>query len=660
MPLEYTDQTQFLEAYSAEPIFYAFIKDDLASPTVVHEVGITSLVLENNAGDLTAVYGNAMQFGDIVEAVSEDIQATTATIGLDAFTFTTSLLGWYVEIYLGATTLKTEQHLLLYTGQILSENRNRRIYGINIQEGVYLTLMKEYFPKFQIKDEFSSGLPADAFDKYVPVVFGELLTVNGSKGRLTAIPITNVTGGPNDFLVCQYEAGAGWNVPNLWQNGTLLSVGWGDSQVNGTAFDYIKVTVTSSEPDDEITVDVFHKIGDNPITLLQNFLTNALWLNIPTTSLDTASFTAANTVATSRNYEAGGKIEEPTQALQIIADWLRSFAAQAVVSAGNFGVRIRDYTYDFNAPDFHEGAHILKGSGSVNAGVENIINTVNYQASFDFANTAFVQGIISDSASVTQWERRERSIALPWAKNDLTASDVAARMVFDNKDPRNRISLRTFLKAAGNSSVGINILDTIRVTTENVYRRYCEIIRRTLSGSNFGVALELLDIDDLVTDAFRLGAEESKAADVPHSLPANDQRNCSVTGSIDDSGTLTTGAGTDTLSRAGGVSFVTRGVKVGDFVTLFQLAGGTTPVNLGVYEIYEGALAIGTPITTAATLTVEDPNTGAAVSFTGAEVVTYWWIARSWATADADQQRQGYITDAAGLMSDGSPGKTLT
>jgi hypothetical protein len=654
MPLEYSNQTEFLEAYSAEPIFYAFIKDDLAAPTVVHEVGITSLTLENNAGDLTAVYGNAMQFGDIVEAVSEDIQATTANIGLDAFTFTTSLLGWYVEIYLGATTLKTEQHMLLYTGQILSENRNLRIYGINIQEGVYLTLIKEYFPKFQIKDEFSATAPADALDKYVPIAFGELTTVNASKGRIQAIPITNVAGpATNDFIVSQYETGAGWNVGNVWQNGT--PVAFTQAQINGVAFDYIRIRVNNSDPSDEITANVRHFLGNNPINLLENFLTNALWLNLPATSIDSASFTAANTVATSRVYEAGGKITEPTQALQIVSDWLRSFAAQAVVSGGQFGCRIRDYTYDFDAPDFHEGAHIMKGSGNVNAGVENIINTVAYQAGFDFNNTAFVQDIISDATSVAQWEPRERSLTMPWAKDDVTASDVAARMVFENKQPRNRISIRTYLKGAG-----VDLLDTIRATTENIYRRYCEIQRRTLSGSNFGVALELLDIDDLVTDAFRLGAEESLAADAPHNLPLNDPRNCSVTGSIDDGGTLTTGAGADTLTRAGGVSFVTRGVLVGDFVTLFQLAAGATPVNLGVYEIYEGALAIGQPITTAGTLTVEDPNTGAAVTFTGAEVVTYWWIARSWATADADQRRQGYITDAAGLMSDGSAGKVLT
>lgn len=651
----YTTKIQFLEAFDADPILYAEIDSSRTFPSVDYTVAITSLVLEDLAGNLTAAWSDALGFGDLVEVVSEDLQPNAAAITLDAFTFTSSLLGQWVRIKLGSSILRTDQHITLYVGQILGENRSRREYALSIQEGVYLQLLKTWRPEYQIKDQaaFVASAPADAQDKYVPIVWGDLAQIAGSSGRITAIPITNNAGpAANDFLVCRTLFGAdAFTVSGVYQNGT--SIGVVAAEVNGATYGYIKVTVAASDPTDVITVDISRMDPTNPITELQTFLTRS---GIAVALLDTASFTAAEAVASARNYRLGGKITESTQMLGIVTDWLRSFSARGVFSGGQMGVVIRDYVLDYDAPDFTEAADMYQDSVSVNAAVDRIINRITYEAGFDAENMARIQGIESDAGSITTWDRRERSISLPWSANVATARDVAQRMIFDFREPRNIITFRTRLRASFDN---LDILDNIRFTAENLYRRFVEITRRVLSGSDFSVTIEALDIDDLVGDAFRLGAEESKAADAPHDLPANDPRNCSVTGSIDDGGTLTTGAGTDTLTRAGGVSFVTRGVQVGDFVTLFQLAASGTPVNIGVYEIYEGGLSIGDPITTAGGLTVEDPNTGAAVAFTGAEVITYWWIARSWATADTEQRRQGYTTKADGTMSDGSAGKVL-
>jgi hypothetical protein len=655
MSLGYTDKEQFFEAYSADPVLYAEIDSTRAFSSVDYTVAITSLVLEDNGGNLTAVWGDALGFGDLVEVVSEDLQPNAASIVLDAFTFTSSLLGQWVRITLGSTILRTDQHVELYVGQIVAEDRSSGEYSLSIQEGVYLQLLKKWLPGYQIKDQaaFVAAAPADSQDKYVPIVVGDLAQIAGSDGRIRAIAITNNSpAASNDFLVCETAFGDAYTVSAVYKNGT--SVGVVAAEVNGATYDYIKVTVNPSEPDDDITVDISRLDPTAPMTELQDFLiSNGLDIN----TLDTASFTAAEVVASARNYRLGGKITEPTQMLGIVSDWLRSFSARAVFSGGQMGVKIRDYVMDFAAPDFTEAGDILKDSASASSGIDGIINRLTYSAGFDPDGTALILGIEQDAASITTWSERERSIVLPWAANSVTAKDVAQRMVFDYKEPRAIITFRTGLRASFDN---LDILDDVRVTAASSFvRRFCEIIRRTFSGSNFNIGIEALDIDDLVQQAFRLGAEESLAADAPHDLPLNDPRNCSVTGAIDDGGTLTTGAGTDTLTRAGGVSFVTRGVLVGDFVTLFQLAASGTPVNIGTYEIYEGVLAIGDPITTAGVLTVEDPNTGAAVAFTGAEVITYWWIARSWATANADQRRQGYITKADGTMSDGSAGKVL-
>lgn len=653
MPHYYITLQQFLESYDAQPILYAEIDDDSAFGSIDHYVAITSLVLETSGGALWAFKGNAVNFGELAEVVSQDIETAQAIIGLDAFNFTSSLLNYYVRIYLGDTKLTTDQHLLLYEGQIVAENRAARIFTVSIQDNVYLKLLKSFMPQFQIKDEaaIAATAPAASQNKYVPIVVGQLLsTGTTATGRIRATAITNNAGpAANDFLVCEHEFGAAFAVSAVYKNG--VAAGIVAAEVNGVTFDYIKVTVAASDPADDITIDITRRTT-NPIDELRLFLNRA---GIPDTDLDLASFTAAQTVATNRNYKLGGKVEEPLQLLEIVSSWLESFSARAVLKGGKFGITIRDYVYDFDAPDFTEHAHIINNSATVEKMVEDVVNVFLYEALFDPDNTALTVGSESDSASISTYSRRERNISLPWSGNTATAQDVAQRLIFDWKEPRDKISFRSHLFA-----LSVDILDTIRVTTEDKYRVHSEITRRNLSGSDFSVALEVLDISELVADAFRLGAEESKAADAPHLLPANDPRNCSVTGSIDDGGTLTTGAATNTLTRAGGVSFVTRGVKVGDFVTLFQLAGGVTPINLGIYEIFEGALAIGLPITTANTLTVEDPNTGAAVAFTGAEVITYWWIARSWATADIDQRRQGYITDGAGLMSDSSAGKVLT
>jgi hypothetical protein len=652
MPHYYTTLQQFLEAYDAQPILYAQIDDDSAFGSVDHYVAITSLVLETSGGSILGYKGNAVNFGELAEVVSQDIETAQAIIGLDAFNFTSSLLNYYVRIYLGDTKLTTDQHLLLYEGQIVAENRAARIFTVSIQDNVYLKLLKSFTPQFQIKNEaaIAATAPAASQNKYAPIVVGQLLsTGTTATGRIRATAITNVTPGVNDFLVCEHEFGAVFTVSAVYQNGSPVAIV--ANEILGATFSYIKVTVAASNPTDDITVDITRRTT-NPIDELRLFLNRA---GIPDTDLDLASFTAAQTVATNRNYKLGGKVEEPTQLLEIVSSWLESFSARAVLKGGKFGITIRDYIYDFDAPDFTEHAHIINNSATIEKMIEEVVNVFVYEALFDPDNTALATGSESDSASISTYSRRERNISLPWAGDLATTQDVAQRLIFDWREPRDLISFRSHLFA-----MSVDILDTIRVTTEDKYRVHSEITRRNLSGSDFSVAIEALDISELVANAFRLGAEESKAADAPHLLPANDPRNCNVTGSIDDGGTLTTGAATNTLTRAGGVSFVTRDVKVGDFVTLFQLAGGVIPVNLGTYEIFEGALAIGLPITTANTLTVEDPNTGAAVAFTGAEVITYWWIYRSWATADSDQKRQGYITQNNGLMSDLTPGKVLT
>lgn len=643
MTWQYNTLNDFLNAFDADPVLYAEIDTSSDFSSIEFWVSVRGLVLDDGGGNYTAYRPHVNQFGDIIDLVSQDIQPTGYNITLDAIEFQTTLIGKFIRIYIGSSQLDQTEHQLLFVGTVLSETRSGGSVQLIAQDNIYALLSRSFLPKFVIKNDsgLAASAPASAINSLVPEIAGSLVSPTGAIGRIKAIPITNVAGpAANNWLICEEPAGTVANVTAAWQNGSPAAIAF-QTVIAGPAFRYRRITINASDPADEITVDV-DLDTDKPFDELRLFLNRN---GIPDTKLDLTSFTDAQTIADSRLYLLGGKITESTQLLQIIGDWLKSFGAEAVLSGGILGVRLRDYSIDLTVPDFTEHGEIYEGSFSLGLDTGNIINSVSYEAVFDPDGDALVKTTLSDAASIATYGNRESSLSMPWAKNEISATDVAQRHIFDRKGLRGLISFTTRLKA-----LTVDLTDYIRATASNIFRHFLEIKRLTLSGTSFSVNIEALDVDDLLRQACRLGADQSKAADIPHNLTANDPRNSNVIGSIDEGGTLTTSAGNDVLSLAGSSSdFVTAGVLVGDYVYLFQTAGGGIPVNIGIYEIYSF---------NANTLFVQIPG-GGAVSFIGLEIITFWWVARSWATANETQRLQCHLADGAGQMSDGSDGYQL-
>lgn len=643
MTWQYNTLDDFLNAFDADPVLYAEIDTSSDFSSIEFWVSVGGLIFDDGGGNYTAYHPHVNQFGDVVDVVSQDVQPSGYNITLDAIEFQTSLKGKYIRIFLGSSQLDQTEHQLIFRGRVLSETRSGGSAQLIAQDDLYALLARTYLPKFVIKD--NPGLvalaPVSAINSLVPEIAGSLVSPTGATGRLTAVPITNNAGpAPNNWLVCEEPTGTVANVTAAWQNGSPVAIA-SQAVVAGVAFRYRRILINASDPADEITVDV-DLDTDKPFDELRLFLNRN---GIPDSVLDLTSFTDAQTIADSRLYLLGGKITESTQLLQTIGDWLKSFGAEIVLSGGIIGVRLRDYTVDLTAPDFTEHGEIYEGSFSIGLDTGNIINALSYEAVFDADNDPLVQTMLSDATSITANGLRESSLSMPWAKNELSATDVARRYIFDRKNVRGQVGFTTRLKA-----LTVDLTDYIRVTSSNIFRHFLEIKRLTLSGSAFTVNIEALDVDDLLRRACRLGADQSKAADIPHDLTANDPRNSNVIGSIDEGGTLTTVAGNDQLNLAGSSSdFVTAGTSTGDYAYLFQTAGGGIPVNIGVYEIYA---IVPTQIR------VRTPG-GGLISFTGAEVITFWWVARSWATASDEQKLQCHLADGSDQMSDGSDGYHL-
>lgn len=605
---------------------------------------------------LTAIFGDALSFGTLSEALAPGPEASTIQVVLDGVTFDTSMIGATVALYLGATRLTSDEHEALWSGEVIAENRNRYRLNLSCADTPYQKLSRTYLPKWRIRDEYEAvggtitAPPTEQIDTPVPLVFGTLSSsAQGGVGRLRCIPITAVEGGTNSWLICQTDAGVdAYSVTGAWQNGTPISSPSITEQA-GAAFDYLFITIAASDYRDEVWVDLTHRTS-LPIDELYAFLNDAGFCDIAAGSLDLASFNAAQDVCDARSYLLGGAILQPTQATQIVSDWLASFACEMLNAGGVFGVRCRDYDLDYAATDYTEDSHMQWGSLQINADVNEVVNAVNYTAIFDGAGAPLVTGCETQAASITTYGRRERSISLPWAGSAATAKDVAQRLAYDYKSPRQRISFTTYLRG-----MAVEVLDQIRVTAENLFRTYSEVRRRALNGDSYQVAIECLDVDDLYQSGFHLGADEARSSDA---------RNCAVTNSTDESGaTLSLDEGGDTVTGTG-TDFKTKGVKVGDFLTCWKVSGGAVAVNMAVYEIVEAGKVIGDTVGSETVLQVVNPNDDSAVTFAAAagggdETITVWWIARSWATATDEQKRQGYLTDTDGEYSDGTEGKKL-
>ena len=306
-----------------------------------------------------------------------------------------------------------------------------------------------------------------------------------------------------------------------------------------------------------------------------------------------------------------------------------------MAQGGAWDVFLRDFYYDYEAPDFTEAADVLQGSGKVDFSLDEIINEVVWEALYDSANQPAARGTQNEPGSAAAYGTRGASLQLHWAGTAATAADVAARRIVLCARP-----LRKAYLAAGLRGLTVSLGENIRLTLENMQRQYCELRRRDFNGQQFTGQLECLDLAHLVGDGFFLAAERQRSADVAYNLPADDPRNAAVCGAIDDSavfgaGGLTSGVGTDEVSASSG-DFAAYAVKVGDLLKLDEGA------DRGYYEIYETGLAVGDPVSSGATLTVKNAFTGAAVSFAGATAAA-WWICRSWRTANAEQQRAGHL-----------------
>ena len=110
---------QLFEAYDAQPSFYALID---VGGTQERYVALSSLLFHDGS-DYTAIFGDAVGFSAISEYISQDIEASSAVLTLDGLQFDSSLLNKTVEVYIGSTGLDTSEHLQLFEGVVLSENR---------------------------------------------------------------------------------------------------------------------------------------------------------------------------------------------------------------------------------------------------------------------------------------------------------------------------------------------------------------------------------------------------------------------------------------------------------------------------------------------------------------------------------------------------------